>query len=184
MARWRAAARVMALRPHIADDGRCAPTRHFRFLFPHSPTWSGYGQPAEGREASAPGILPSHICQRRANGPPTDVWAKTASAIWSPTRMTGLSAVRVPGKSWPCEGRAVSEDRQGGRRRRSRPSKTTEPEMSACGGSSPMMAREVTLLPEPDSPTRARVSPESSEMEISRTAATGPCGEGNSTVRL
>ena len=40
-----------------------------------------------------------------------------------------------------------------------------------------MMARAVTLLPEPDSPTSARVSPASSESEISRTAAAGPRAE-------
>ena len=67
---------------------------------------------------------------------------------------------------------------------RLRPSNSTPPESLACGGRRPMMARAVTLLPEPDSPTRASVSPGATESEISRTAATGPRAEGNSTVRF
>ena len=41
----------------------------------------------------------------------------------------------------------------------SRPSKRTEPETVAVAGSRPMIARELTVLPEPDSPMSARVRP-------------------------
>ena len=39
------------------------------------------------------------------------------------------------------------------------PSKTTSPEIFADFGNSPITASEDTLLPEPDSPTIANVSP-------------------------
>ena len=41
----------------------------------------------------------------------------------------------------------------------SSPWKRTEPETVAVGGSRPMMARELTVLPEPDSPMSASVRP-------------------------
>src|SRR5208337_1858354 len=56
----------------------------------------------------------------------------------------------------------------------------------AAGGSSPMMASEVTDFPEPDSPTSASTSPGAIENESARTAATAlrsARGCGNSMVR-
>jgi hypothetical protein len=44
----------------------------------------------------------------------------------------------------------------------SRPSKRTEPDAVAVGGSSPITARELTVLPEPDSPISASVRPPAS----------------------
>lgn len=49
--------------------------------------------------------------------------------------------------------------------------KRISPVMRACGGSSPMMAREVIDLPEPDSPTSPRTSPAVMEKLRSRTAS-------------
>ncbi|MCS3728082.1 hypothetical protein FHR88_003121 [Bradyrhizobium betae] len=43
---------------------------------------------------------------------------------------------------------------------RSKPSKRIAPDISAlCFGSNPMIASDVTLLPQPDSPTRPSVAP-------------------------
>ena len=80
--------------------------------------------------------------------------------IWSPTVKLGLSEVigswKIIASRLPRRSRRVSS----GTSSRSKPSKRIEPETSAeCFGSSPMMASEVTLLPQPDSPTRPSVAP-------------------------
>ena len=58
------------------------------------------------------------------------------------------------------------------------------PEARACGGSSRMIASEVTDFPEPDSPTSASTSPRAMLNETSCAAGNGPCGLGNVTVRF
>src|SRR5919106_1379972 len=55
--------------------------------------------------------------------------------------------------------------------------------MRAERGSSPMMASEVTLLPEPDSPTIPSTCPGWRSKLTPRTAWTMPSSVGNSTVR-
>ena len=66
----------------------------------------------------------------------------------------GLSEVigswKIIASRLPRRSRRVSS----GTSSRSMPSKRIEPETSAVLGSRPMMASEVTLLPQPDSPTR------------------------------
>ena len=62
---------------------------------------------------------------------------------------------------------------------------TTWPVMRARGaaGVRRMMARLVTLLPEPLSPTSARVSPARTSSETPRTAGTGPASVWKVTPR-
>ncbi len=57
--------------------------------------------------------------------------------------------------------------------RMSVPSTTMEPDATrpTLGASSPITERAVRLLPQPDSPTRARVSPPDTENDTSRTAS-------------
>ena len=57
-----------------------------------------------------------------------------------------------------------------GRARRGWPSKAMEPVIWAVGGRRRRMARDVADLPEPDSPTRPRVSPGLIWKEIPSTA--------------
>ena len=80
--------------------------------------------------------------------------------IWSPMVKLGLSEVigswKIIASRLPRRSRRVSS----GTSSRSKPSKRIEPETSAeCFDNSPMMASEVTLLPQPDSPTRPSVAP-------------------------
>ena len=62
------------------------------------------------------------------------------------------------------------------RRSRSRPSNQISPETISAGGmsSSRMMVSDVTLLPQPDSPTRPMVSPRLMEKLTPSTAGTVP----------
>src|ERR1035438_3110057 len=55
--------------------------------------------------------------------------------------------------------------------------KVMVPETAAEGGSSPMIAREVSDFPEPDSPTRPRTSPGAMEKVRSRTAMIAGVGD-------
>ena len=108
-----------------------------------------------------------------------------ASAIWSPTRMTGLSAVigswkiiaidraadlSAAGRAMPSRG---PRPRTAPGRRRSR----------RAGGSRPMIARSVMLLPQPDSPTSPNASPGPTVNDTPSTAWTVPRVSGISTRR-
>jgi hypothetical protein len=85
--------------------------------------------------------------------------ARTASAICAPMRMVGFSdrdgswkTIAMSAPRWRRI--ALSESPSS-----SSPSKRTEPDTVALRGSRPMIARELTVLPEPDSPMSARVRP-------------------------
>src|SRR3954471_8029958 len=64
------------------------------------------------------------------------------------------------------------------------PAKRADPPIRAVLGSSPMMASDVTDLPEPDSPTMPSTSPGCRPKETPRTARTTPSSLGKSTVRF
>ena len=110
--------------------------------------------------------------------------ALTASAIWYPTRYMGcrhangswkIIATSLPRTSRSSAGVAFS---------RSRPCSRISPLMrERFAFSSPRIARLVTLLPEPDSPTMPSVSPRSSVNERPDTALTIPSSVGNCTTR-
>ncbi len=76
--------------------------------------------------------------------------------IWLPTFITGLRAVIGSWKtiaiSVPHSSRYPSELNS----EMSRPSNVTRPERSAVEGSRPMIERDSTDLPDPDSPTIPR----------------------------
>ena len=112
------------------------------------------------------------------------VWVWIASTIWSPTRYTGLSEVmgswKIMAIFWPrtC---CISFS---GRAKRSVPSKVMLPLATWPGFCSrPMTESDVTDLPEPDSPTTARISPQSMEKVTPSTARTMPFLVGNSVTR-
>src|SRR5699024_12442686 len=63
------------------------------------------------------------------------------------------------------------------------PRSFTEPVTFAYSGSRPIIAMEVTDLPEPDSPTMPSVRPGKRSKSTPRTAWTRPASEGNATSR-
>ena len=86
-------------------------------------------------------------------------WIRTTSEIWSPTRYTGVSA---ESGSWKTMEIVLPRRRESCLSFSSNilwPSISISPLMVAVRGSRPITARELTDLPEPDSPTMARASP-------------------------
>ncbi len=113
----------------------------------------------------------------RARAALRDIPSRTSgsSAIWSPTRITGLSAVIG---SWKIIETVVPRSSL---RRSSPAAVTSTPSISivppvsfAPRGSRPTSARRVTVFPEPDSPTRPSASPGSTSNETPSTACTAP----------
>src|SRR5215471_10458991 len=101
----------------------------------------------------------SSIARARAARRSSGRCDRTASLTWAPTRMVGL---RERAGSWKTIARSAP------RRRRSSfsaspissvPANRAEPVTTADGGSRPITARQLTVLPDPDSPTIASVRP-------------------------
>src|SRR5262245_36883724 len=65
----------------------------------------------------------------------------------------------------------------------SSPCRLIEPLTLAPGGSNPMIASDVTDLPDPDSQTIPSTSPAARSQSMPRTALTTPSSDGNSTCR-
>ena len=103
-------------------------------------------------------------------------WIVAISAIWAPTLCTGFRALKG---SWKIM--AISPPRSAWRRsssaaRTSSPFQRISPSSISRVGSRPMMARAVTDLPEPDSPTTANTSPRLMSKEMPSTGLTTPSG--------
>ena len=106
-------------------------------------------------------------------------WKRSDSVIWRPIFMTGFSAVigswKIIAISSPHRARISSF----GRPEISLPSKWTDPVRSAVLGNRPMIERDSTDLPEPDSPTMPSVRPRSRRRETPPTAWSAPRGVRN-----
>src|SRR3954463_8211038 len=100
---------------------------------------------------------------------------RIASASWSPILCTGFRLVIGSWKIIAISLPRISRSRRGLAVSRSSPFQDAVPEDIAVRfGLSPMIVRQVTLLPEPDSPTIPRVWPLSTENETPSTARTTP----------
>src|SRR5690606_15648070 len=103
-------------------------------------------------------------------------WAelsRTASSIWSLTRISGLSAVIGSWNTMPIRcprSRAMSFSFEG----RGRSSSVMLPETTAPSGNRPEMASAVMVLPEPLSPIMPKRSPRSSDRLTSETTSFVP----------
>ena len=108
-----------------------------------------------------------------------------ASTIWSPMRYTGLSDVMGSWKIMAMSLPRISRYSFSESVVRSLPSNSIEPPATWPGSARrPIIDRLVTDLPEPDSPTMARISPSSTENVTSSTARTTPRLTGNSVQRF
>ncbi len=124
-------------------------------------SWWGYSCRrwcGEGRRTS----LSSSSARSRAAARSMRSWARTASVTWAPMRIVGFSdrdgSWKTIAMSAPrCRRIALSESPSS-----SSPWKRTEPDTVAVEGSRPITARELTVLPEPDSPISASVRPTAS----------------------
>src|SRR5690348_11804611 len=100
---------------------------------------------------------------------------RIASASWSPILCTGFRLVIGSWKIIAISFPRISRSRLGFVVRRSSPFHSAVPdEIAVRLGLRPMIVRQVTLLPDPDSPTMPRVWPLSTENETPSTARTTP----------
>ena len=123
-----------------------------------------------------------HLDRARARPrAPTACGAARAAAKSACRRvMTGLSAVRGLCGTSAMRAPRTARISSSGRARRSRPSKRMGPPTMRPGGRiSRRMASDVTDFPEPDSPTRPRISPASTVRSMPSTASTGPSSVSN-----
>ena len=108
-------------------------------------------------------------------------WRRKTSESWRPMEWTGLRAVMGSWKIMPMR-RARSEQRRASEAlARSSSSRRMEPVvMTPEGwGRSRMMDMAVTLLPQPDSPTRPVMEPRGTSKEMWSTAVTKPSSVWN-----
>ena len=105
-------------------------------------------------------------------------WISSTSPIWSPTFMTGFSEDVGCWKIIEIRSPRISRISSSVSLSRSLPSKITSPSSTTPGGATRrMIESEVTLLPQPDSPTRPRISPRRTAKSTPVTALTVPSGQ-------
>src|SRR5262245_25848575 len=146
-------------------------------------SWCGYSR----ARSRAPGpctwssisIARSHATRR-----PTPACACTAAAIWSPIVKTGLSDVIGSWNTMAMRAPRTRRMASSSLSSRSSPSRRTRPAVMRPGaGTSRMIDSDVTLLPQPDSPTRPSISPRSIEKLMPSTARTAPALVSNCVRR-
>ncbi len=152
-----AMAEAMSARCRSPPDSSCAYCRRRS---------SGCGMPTSASSPSTRSSRPSRVAR-----PCTS----SGSATSSPTRRSGSSELSASCRTYPmCRPRSRRHSRRLSPRR-SRPSKARfSARTAAFSPASPSRVRAVTLLPDPDSPTRATHSPARTERLTSRTAWTTP----------
>ncbi len=103
----------------------------------------------------------SSTARLRASARLTPRRTRSCSSIWKPTVNTGFSADSASWKIMATLSPRTARRRSGDAVSSSSPRKRTDPPVTNAGGLSrmPMTVCAVTLLPEPDSPSTARVSP-------------------------
>ena len=132
-------------------------------------SWCGY---SSSRRAAA-GILTSSsssTARAFASRLERPRCSRSPSPIWSPTVNTGLSDVIGSWNTYEISRPRTWRSRLADRVSRSVPSKTTRPLTAAVSGSNRVSAIQVTLLPQPDSPTIPSTSPAASVNDIPSTA--------------
>ena len=132
-----------------------------------------------------PTMLSSSIARERASALGSFRWATIVSTICSSMVNTGFRLVIGSWKIIAMSRPRMSRISDSPSLIRSSPSnRTLPPSILPAGlGSSRMIARLVTLLPQPDSPTRPRRSPRSSSNEMPLTAWISPSCVRNRTSR-
>src|SRR5436853_283437 len=112
----------------------------------------------------------------QASWRPAPPWAITAEAIWSPMENTGLREVIGSWKTMAICAPRTRRIASASLASRSSPSKSTRPAATRPGGgTSRMMDSEVTLFPQPLSPTSPRTSPRPMAKLTPSTARSTPC---------
>src|SRR5829696_5831040 len=109
-----------------------------------------------------------------AAAPPRQRCSFSASPSWRPMRCTGLRQLDGSWKIMAMRLPRTPSSRRAGAPISCWPSRRTEPPMRARAGRRPRAASQVTLLPEPDSPTMPSASPGAIERSTPSTARERP----------
>jgi hypothetical protein len=143
------------------------------------------GYSSTRRPGSGMPTRPSHsMALARAAAPRSAVCVSMASTIWSPTRSTGFRLVPGSWKIMPMRRPRTPRMRNSGRSIRSvSPRRTLPALMRPFSGSRRSSASAVMLLPQPDSPTSAKVSPRSMARLRPSSARSTPSSASSSTSR-
>ena len=119
--------------------------------------------------------------RRHAASWPASSCARIASIIWVSMRRTGFSVIIGSWKIMAMRDPRSRASAGSPAATRSWPSKTMRPAVMRPGSSiRPMMEKPVTDLPDPDSPTRPRISPRRRARSMPSTARTTPARVSNS----
>ena len=120
----------------------------------------------------------------RASTPRRSVCTSMASTIWSPTFITGFRLVAGSWKIMPMRPPRTARMPASGSASTSSPSRLTWPcVMRPFSGKRRMRASAVMLLPQPDSPTSAKVSPRRMVSARPSSALTRPSSASSATLR-
>ncbi len=136
---------------------------------------SGFGMPTRSSSSTARCQAAAFDSARCGSGSPRRSGRRSCRRASAPTAGPGRPS------TGPGHGCGTSPRRSGPSS--SSPCSLMDPSTRAPLASRPMMASEVTDLPEPDSPTMAMVSPARRSKLSPRTARTGPASLGNVTCR-
>ena len=134
--------------------------------------WCGYcsARPAGSGMSTSRSSSTARSPARAAGTCPCATWP---SMTWRPIVNTGLSVVVGSWKTMPTSRPRMRRSASASSVVISTPSSSIEPSRRASGGSRPLRASAVTLLPEPDSPTMPSTSPAPTSRSTPRTAGTG-----------
>ena len=139
-------------------------------------SWNGYARTRSAGEGM-PTCPSSEMAVAFASALSIVVWSLRDSVIWRSIRTTGLSEVIGSWKTMAILAPQMSRRVASGASTISVPSKRMDPDCVVFDrGRSPMIERDRTVLPEPDSPTMPRVSPRPSSSETPSTAVRSPRG--------
>ena len=131
-----------------------------------------------------PTIRSQSIAFARALSPRSAVCVTMVSTIWSPTFRTGFRLVDGSWKMMPILPPRRSRMRDSGSTSSSSLSRRTEPSSTRpLSGNRRISAIAVIDLPQPDSPTSAKVSPRATDRRTPSSALTTPASDSSATCR-
>ncbi len=146
-------------------------------------SWCGYEATIRAGSGRCTSRTMSRIFARRAAASSV-VCSTRTSSICSPQRMTGLSAVIGSWKIIDIRVARSWRSRPVAARVRSSPSSRIAPPVTgSVFGSRPITLCAITDLPEPDSPTRQRISPRPTSNDARDTASARSAPGGSAIVR-
>ena len=135
-------------------------------------SWCGYD---DARPGGSPTWSSSSATRSSiASSPTSSSWSRIGSAIWAPTRRTGLSECSAPWKTIEASAQRTARRSPQLMVRTSAPLTRTSPETAASLGCSRSTVLTRVDLPQPDSPATPSTSPACTTRSTPRSAGSSP----------